>query len=394
MIIESANRVSQIKPYFFANLGKTIEQLKASGMDIIRLDIGSPDLPPKDFIIDALVESARRPDMHGYGQSGGSDSLRKAFVSYYKKRFGIELDPVQEMLGLIGSKEGLFNLSQVILNKGDFVLLPDPGYPVYGVGAVITQAKPHYMPLLVKNDFLPDFEAIPSVIAQQAKLMWLNYPNNPTGAVAPYEFFEEAVAFAKRYDIIIAHDAPYVDVCFDNYEAPSILQVPDAKEVSVEFNSLSKTYNMAGWRVGVAAGNRDIIRLLQVYKSQLDSSHFKPIMRAAEAALLGDQTWISGRNMVYQKRRDIIVKTLREIGFDFEVPKASLYVWAKIQSPYEDSITFCNDLLHDTGVSITPGEVYGPSGTGYVRISLVTPAEVLNEAMSRLRKWTRGKICD
>jgi len=394
MIIKSANRVTQIQPYFFANLGKTIEQLKASGMDIIRLDIGSPDLPPKDFIIDALVESARRPDMHGYGQSGGSDSLRKAFVSYYKKRFGIELDPDQEMLGLIGSKEGLFNLSQVILNKGDFVLLPDPGYPVYGVGAVITQAKRHYMPLLVKNDFLPDFEAIPREIAQQAKLMWLNYPNNPTGAVAPYEFFEEAVAFAKRYDIIIAHDAPYVDVCFDNYEAPSILQVPDAKEVSVEFNSLSKTYNMAGWRVGVAAGNRDIIRLLQVYKSQLDSSHFKPIMRAAEAALLGDQTWISERNMVYQNRRDIIVRTLREIGFDFEVPKASLYVWAKIPSSYEDSMTFCNDLLHNTGVSITPGEVYGPSGTGYVRISLVTPAEVLKEAMSRLRKWTRGNICD
>lgn len=394
MIIECANRVSQIKPYFFANLGKTIEQLRASGMDIIRLDIGSPDLPPKDFIIDALVESARRPDMHGYGQSGGSVSLRKAFVSYYKKRFGIELDPDQEILGLIGSKEGLFNLSQVILNKGDFVLLPDPGYPVYGVGAVITQAKPHYMPLLAKNDFLPDFDAIPSEIAQQSKLMWLNYPNNPTGAVAPYEFFEEAVAFAKRYDIIIAHDAPYVDVCYDNYDAPSILQVPDAREVSVEFNSLSKTYNMAGWRVGVAAGNRDIIRLLQVYKSQLDSSHFKPIMRAAEAALLGDQTWISERNMVYQKRRDIIVKTLREIGFDFEVPKASLYVWAKIPSAYEDSMAFCNDLLHDTGVSITPGEVYGPSGAGYVRISLVTPAEVLDEAMSRLREWTRGKIYD
>jgi len=394
MIIECANRVLQIKPYFFANLGKTIEQLKASGMDIIRLDIGSPDLPPKDFIIDALVESARRPDMHGYGQSGGSDSLRRAFVAYYKKRFGIELDPDQEILGLIGSKEGLFNLSQVILNKGDFVLLPDPGYPVYGVGAVITQAKPHYMPLLAKNDFLPDFDAIPSEIAQQSKLMWLNYPNNPTGAVAPYEFFEKAVAFAKRYDIIIAHDAPYMDVCFDNYEAPSILQVPDAKEVSVEFNSLSKTYNMAGWRVGVAAGNQDIIRLLQVYKSQLDSSHFKPIMRAAEAALLGDQTWISERNMVYQKRRDIIVKTLREIGFDFEVPKASLYVWAKIPSAYEDSMAFCNDLLHDTGVSITPGEVYGPSGAGYVRISLVTQAKVLNEAMSRLREWTRGKIYD
>jgi len=390
MIIEPAKRVSQVKPYFFAKLGDTIEALKKSGKDIIRLDIGSPDLPPKDSIIEALVDAARRPDMHGYGQSGGSDSLRKAFASYYARRFGIDLDPDRELVGLIGSKEGLFNLSQVILNKGDLVLMPDPGYPVYGVGAVITRAKPYYMPLLAENDFLPDLEAIPTEIANQAKLMWLNYPNNPTGAVAPYEFFEKVVAFSKRNEIIIAHDAPYVDVCFDNYEAPSILQVPGAKEVTVEFNSLSKTYNMAGWRVGIAAGNREIVHLLRVYKSQQDSSHFKPIMEAAKAALLGDQSWIVERNMVYQKRRDIIVSTLRELDFDFEVPKASLYVWARIPSPYVDSIAFCDELLHATGVSITPGEVYGPSGAGYVRISLVTPEAILEEAMRRLRKWMRG----
>jgi len=228
----------------------------------------------------------------------------------------------------------------VIVNKGDFVLLPDPGYPVYEVGTVITQAERYYMPLLAENNFLPDLEAIPEDVARRAKLMWLNYPNNPTGAVAPCEFFEEVIDFAKRYQIIIAHDAPYVDVCFDDYHAPSILQVPGAKEVCVEFNSLSKTYNMAGWRVGVAVGNPDIIRLLRVYKSQLDSSHFKPIMSAAEAALLGDQTWIEERNMVYQKRRDVVVKTLREIGFEFENPKASLYVWAKIPFSCEDCIAF------------------------------------------------------
>lgn len=391
MKIEPANRVSQIQPYFFANLGETINQLKQSGLDIIRLDMGSPDMPPKDFIIESLVESARRPDMHGYGQSGGSDSLRNAFATYYFKRFGINLDPDREVLGLIGSKEGLFNLSQVIMNRSDLVLLPDPGYPVYEVGTVITQAERYYMPLLAKNNFLPDLDEIPEKIAKRAKLMWLNYPNNPTGAVAPCEFFEEVIAFAKRYQIIIAHDAPYVDVCFDEYRAPSILQVPGAKDVCVEFNSLSKTYNMAGWRVGVAVGNPDIIRLLSVYKSQLDSSHFKPIMKAAETALLGDQRWIDERNMVYQKRRDVVVKTLREIGFEFEDPKASLYVWAKIPLPCDDCIAFCSDLLHDTGVSITPGVVYGPSGAGYVRISLVTPIEGLVEAMRRLENWMKGK---
>jgi LL-diaminopimelate aminotransferase len=391
MKIEPANRVSKIQPYFFANLGETINQLKLSGLDIIRLDMGSPDMPPSDFIIEALVESARQPDMHGYGQSGGSDSLRNAFAAYYLRRFGIKLDPDREVLGLIGSKEGLFNLSQVIVNKGDLVLLPDPGYPVYEVGTVITQAERYFMPLLEENNFLPDLEAIPEDIARRAKLMWLNYPNNPTGAVAPCEFFKEVIDFAKRYQIIIAHDAPYVDVCFDDYQAPSILQVPGAKEVCVEFNSLSKTYNMAGWRVGVAVGNPDIIRLLRVYKSQLDSSHFKPIMSAAEAALLGDQTWIKERNMVYQKRRDVVVKTLRKIGFEFEDPKASLYVWAKIPFSCEDCIAFCSDLLHDTGVSITPGVVYGPSGAGYVRISLVTPVEGLIEAMGRLSEWMKGR---
>jgi LL-diaminopimelate aminotransferase len=359
-------------------------------MDIIRLDMGSPDLPPEDFIIDSLVEAARRPDMHGYGQSGGSDSLRRAFATYYERRFGIKLDPHHEVLGLIGSKEGLFNLSQILINEGDLVLLPDPGYPVYGIGAQVTRAEVFYMPLLAENDFLPDLDAIPPEIAKRAKLMWLNYPNNPTGAIAPLSFFERVVAYAKHNQIIIAHDAPYVDVCFDNYQAPSLLQVPGAKDVTIEFNSLSKTYNMAGWRVGVAVGNKDIIRLLQIYKSQLDSSHFKPIMKAAETALLGDQSWIVERNKIYQKRRDVIVKTLREMGFSFEEPKASLYVWAKIPPPFEDSIAFCDDLLHDIGVSITPGVVYGPSGAGYVRISLVTPIEGLEKAMQRLKEWIKG----
>jgi len=392
MEIKPADRVSSIKPYFFAALGKDIDALKRSGMDVIRLDIGSPDLPPEDHIIESLVKSARKPDMHGYGQSGGASSLKAAYAEYYRSRFEVVLDPETEVLGLIGSKEGLFNLSQVLVNPSDLVLIPDPCYPVYGVGASVAQAKTFYMPLLAENEFLPDLSAIPTEIANQAKIMWLNYPNNPTGAVAPISFFNEVVDFATKHQILVAHDAPYVDVCYDNYEAPSILQVPGAKKIAVEFNSLSKIYNMAGWRVGFAVGNPDIIQLLRIYKSQLDSSHFKPIMFAAETALLGEQRWIEERNQVYQHRRDIISKTLYDLGFLFEIPKASLYVWARIPGPSQDSVSFCNGLLKDTGVSVTPGVVYGPSGEGYIRISLVTPEKRLQEAMKRLAIWMKGRV--
>jgi LL-diaminopimelate aminotransferase len=391
MEIKPANRVSAIKPYYFADLQKTIAKLKESGMDVIRLDIGSPDLPPEDFIIDALVEAARRTDVHGYGPSGGTVGLRTAFSRYYLKRFDVALDKDKEILGLIGSKEGIFNLSQVLVNPGEIVLIPDPCYPVYGVGASVAQAETFDMPLLAENQFLPDFDSIPAEVAKKAKLMWLNYPNNPTGAVAPLSFFEDAVRFANEFDIIIAHDAPYVDVCFDQYVAPSILQVKGAKDVAVEFNSLSKTYNMAGWRVGVAAGNSEIIRLLRTYKSQLDSSHFQPIMIAAETALLGDQEWTSERNNIYQRRRDVILDTISELDFTYEIPKASLYVWAKLPGKYEDCMKFCADLLHATGVSVTPGIVYGRSGQGYIRISLVTPEERLSEAMHRLKVYMKEK---
>lgn len=389
MEIKPAHRISEIKPYFFADLEKTIAKLKQSGQDIIRLDMGSPDLPPMDFIIESLVTNARRPDMHGYGQSGGSSELKSAFAAYYQTRFKVELDPETEVLGLIGSKEGIFNLSQVLINPGDTVLIPDPCYPVYQIGALISQAETYSMPLLAENDFLPNLESIPEEVARQAKLMWLNYPNNPTGAIAPYSFFEEVINFARKYNIVVAHDAPYVDVCFDNYTAPSIMQIPGSKTVAIEFNSLSKTYNMAGWRVGVAVGNPEIIRLLRLYKSQLDSSHFTPIMRAAQTALLDDQSWVHGRNTVYQRRRDIIVKTLGELGFSIEIPKASLYVWARLPKDWNDSIAFCEALLEETGVSITPGIVYGESGAGYVRISMVTPAERLIEAMLRMKDWLK-----
>ncbi|OJX41509.1 MAG: LL-diaminopimelate aminotransferase [Chloroflexi bacterium 44-23] len=382
-----ANRISNFKPYFFASLAKKFNRLQAEGMDIIRIDMGSPDLPPPDFIIEQLCQQAHLPNVHGYSANGGTPVIRQAIASYYKKRFDINLDPGNEVLALIGSKEGLFNLSQIILNPGDLVLISDPGYPVYSASTLIAGGEIYKMPLTYENNFLPDFSQIPAETARQAKLMWLNYPNNPTGAVASLEFFKSAVDFAREYEIIIAHDAPYVDICFNNYVAPSILQVPGARELTVEFNSLSKTYNMAGWRVGMAVGNAEIIKYLSTYKSQVDSSHFIPILDAAATALTSDQSWLADRNKIYETRRDIVIEGLRRVGFSVETPPAAIYVWAKLPQGINDSMTFCDQLLENTGVSTTPGLVYGEFGEGYIRISLGTATDRISEAMDRIVKW-------
>ena len=385
--IKPADRIASIKPYFFAELGQKLADLKARGVDVIRIDMGSPDLPPEDFIVDALVESARRPNTHGYTANGGTLAFRKAIAQYYDERFEVSLDPHSETIGLVGSKEGLFHLSQVILNPGDVALIPDPGYPVYQSSAEIAGAQPYPVPLLKENEFLPDLEAIPTEILKKAKLLWLNYPNNPTGAVAPYAFFEKVVQFAREHQILIAHDAPYVDILFDNYAAPSILQIPGAKDVAVEFNSLSKTYNMAGWRLGMAVGNSQVVELLSTYKSQMDSSHFEPVLQAGIKALTGDQAWLEKRNRVYQERRDLVLAGLRKAGFSVDTPPAAIYIWARLPQGSADSTTFCDRLLAETGVSTTPGIVYGQYGEGYLRISLGTPTEKIQEAMDRIVHW-------
>jgi LL-diaminopimelate aminotransferase len=299
----------------------------------------------------------------------------------------VEVDPDKETIALIGSKEGLFNLSQVLVNPGDTVLVPDPGYPVYSASGIIAGATVHPMPLLAENGFLPRFDEIPEAVARKAKILWLNYPNNPTGAIAPLEFYHQALDFARKYNILLAHDAPYADVCFDGYRAPSILEIPGAREVAVEFNSLSKTYNMAGWRLGMAVGNADVIKLLSTYKSQMDSSIFLPIQEAGIAALNGDQSWLVERNATYQDRRDIVVDALRKAGFSIEMPKAAIYVWAKLPGGNADSMSFCSRLLEETGVSTTPGVVYGQYGEGYLRISLGTATDRIQEAVARVAKW-------
>lgn len=384
-----SDRISTFEPYFFAALGKKIAELRTKGMDVIRIDMGSPDLPPAKFITEVLIKESQKEDTHGYSTIGGSPEFKQAVADYYLNRFEVNLDPRTEIVGLIGSKEGLFNLSQVLLNPGDVALVPDPGYPVYSASGIIAGGKIVNFPLTRKNNYLPDLNAFSKSDLEKAKILWLNYPNNPTGAVAPMSFFEEVITFARKNHLLVAHDAPYADVTFDGYTAPSLMMVPGARDVAVEFNSLSKTYNMAGWRLGMAVGNPDVINYLFTYKSQMDTSNFAPIFSAGVAALTGDQSWLEERNLIYKERRDLVVNGLLAAGFKLDVPKAAIYVWAALPDGANDSIKYCTDLLEATGVSTTPGVVYGPHGEGYLRVSLGTPAALIKEAMERLVQWAR-----
>ena len=316
--------------------------------------------------------------------------MRRAIADYYLRRFDVQLDVKTEVLPLIGSKEGIFNLALTYIDPGDVVLIPDPGYPAYTGGALLAGGEMCRVPLDEKRGWLPDLHAIPQASLKRAKLLWLNYPNNPTTATASIEFFEKAVAFARRNDILLAHDNPYCDVCFDGYVAPSLLQVPGAKDVAVEFNSLSKSYNMGGWRVGMVVGNAEAIEALSRLKTNIDSGLFRAVQDAAVKALTGDQEWLSERNDVYARRRDIVLKALPAAGMSADTPKSTIYVWAKIPSGYtiaNGSADFCNRLLDKAGVSITPGSAFGQQGEGYVRISLGQKTERIAEAMERLRNF-------
>jgi LL-diaminopimelate aminotransferase len=292
---------------------------------------------------------------------------------------------------LLGSKEGVFHFTQAMVDPGDVVLLPDPGYVTYVSGAVFAGGEPYTVVLKPENGFLPNFEEIPEDVAQRAKMMWLNYPNNPTGAVATKEFFEEAVAFAKQFDLLLCHDAAYIQVTFDGFRAPSVLEVDGAKEVAVEFNTLSKSHNMAGWRTGAAVGNRVALEALYRLKTHADSGHFLPIHEAAIEAMTGDQGFIQPRNELYQKRRDIVVETLHELGANFEQPKGALYVWCACPKGWT-SVDFTIAILEEAGVSLAPGMMFGEQGDGYTRISLCVPEDRLQEAMQRLKEWWRAKI--
>lgn len=385
--IQPAEKIAGFKPYFFAQLNKTITALRAEGKEIIRLDMGSPDLAPPDFIINALAKAASDPSLHNYAPLNGTASYKKAGAAYYHKRFGVDLDPETEILSLIGSKEGLFHLEQSILNPGDTIIIPNPGYPVYRAAAHIAGAKIFDLPLHPENGYLPDFTNIPDEVANKAKILWLNYPNNPTGAIASLPVFQQAVEFCMEHEILLAHDAPYCDITFEGFQAPSILQIPGAKQVAIEFNSLSKTYNMAGWRLGFMVGNPEVVRIVHTYKSQVDTSTFIPLMVSAEQALTGDQTWLEGRNEIYRQRRDMVIQALKDMGIPAEIPKAAFYIWTRFPAAFPDSVTFCDRLLREAGVSTTPGSNFGSQGEGYFRISLGQDTALIQKAMIKMKNW-------
>jgi LL-diaminopimelate aminotransferase len=385
-----SKRLDKLPPYLFVEINRKIAEKKARGEDIISFAIGDPDMPTPSNIIDELCRAARDPANHRYPETAGLPKLRQAVAGWYHRRFGVSLDPEKEVLPLIGSKDGVAHISFCFIDPGDIALVPDPGYPVYSMSTLLAGGEPYFLPLTEKNDFLPELEIIPRNTVKKAKLFWLNYPNNPTGAVADIDFFQKAVHFAMENNLAICHDAPYTEVTFDGYQPPSLMQLPDARDVGIEFHSLSKTYDMTGWRIGMAVGNAKMIDALFRFKSNLDSGIPQAIQQAAIEALTGSQDGVKERSVIYQRRRDKLVKALNDIGLKARMPKASFYVWAKIPDGYT-SVNFTSELLDKANVAVTPGTGYGAAGEGYVRLSLTVPDERLDEGITRLLKWSESR---
>jgi LL-diaminopimelate aminotransferase len=378
-----SQRLNKIPPYLFVEISRKIAEKKAKGEDIISFAIGDPDMPTPEHIIKRLCIAANDPANHRYPETFGLPELCKAIAEWYKRRFNVELDPSTEVLPLIGSKEGIGHMSFCLLDPGDIALVTDPGYPVYSISCLLAGGEVYYLPLMESTGFLPDLDNIPEEILKRAKVLWVSYPNNPTGAVADIQFFTRVVAFAKKTGIAICHDAPYTEVAFDGFKPYSFLEVPGAKDVGVEFHSLSKTYNMTGWRIGMVVGNHKMVDALFRFKSNLDSGIPQAIQIAAIEALTGNQDDIEIRNKAYQRRRDLLVKALGDIGLKVTSPKAGFYIWAKIPHGYT-SAKYTAELLDKIGVAVTPGTGYGKSGEGYVRLSITQPEERFEEGVKRL----------
>jgi LL-diaminopimelate aminotransferase len=378
-----ADRIEKLPPYLFAQISKKVAAKKAEGIDVISFGIGDPDLPTPPHILDALAEAARDPANHRYPETEGLPDFRRAVANWYEHRFAVKLDADKEIISLIGSKEGIGHVALCFIDPGDVALVPDPAYPVYEIGTMFAGGSAYTLPLREENGFLPDFDAVPADVASRAKVLWLNYPNNPTGAVADIDFFERAVHFAKRHGIAICHDGPYSEVAYDGYRPVSFLQAKGAMDVGVEFHSLSKSYNMTGWRIGMCAGNPKIVDALMRVKSNLDSGASQAVQRMAIAALEGPQDTIAEHNAIYQRRRDKVVDALRRLGLHVTPPKASLYVWARVPDGMT-SASFAERLLDEAAVIVTPGNGYGPSGEGYVRLSLTLADERVDEGLRRI----------
>jgi LL-diaminopimelate aminotransferase len=384
--LKLSKRVENLPPYLFVEITKKIAAKRALGEEIITFAIGDPDLPTPGHIIKALCQAAQDPLNHNYPESEGLLEYRQAVADWYQRRFGVTLDANKEVVSLIGAKEGIAHVALCLIDPGDIALITDPGYPVYSIGTILCGGTPYYMPINEANDYLPDLDSIPEDILKRARVLWLNYPNNPTGATTGLDFFDKAVKFAKAHNIIICHDAPYTEVAYDGYEPISFLQAEGAKEVGIEFHSFSKSYNMTGWRIGMAVGNAQVIDALRRTKSNLDSGIPLSIQKMAVAALQGPQGVIQEHNQVYQTRRDKLVAALNSIGLKCRAPRGGLYIWAKCPEGYT-SAGLAEELIEKAGVVVTPGPGYGPHGEGFVRLSLTLSDENLEKGIIKLKQW-------
>jgi LL-diaminopimelate aminotransferase len=380
-----AQRLGRIPPYLFAEIDRKVQEKKKAGIDVISLGIGDPDLPTPNRIVSVLQEAAADPANHRYPSYFGLAELREAIAGWYLERFNVGLEPNAEILPTLGSKDGISHVPLALVDPGDVVLAPDPGYTVYATGAIMAGADPYVMPLTLENDWLPDLDAIPDDVAERARLMWLNYPNNPTAAVAGREFLERAVDFCRLHDIVLCHDAPYSEIAFDGYRPISLFEVPGAREVGLEFHSLSKTFNMTGWRIGWVCGRADLIGLIGQLKTNIDSGIFQAVQWAAIEALNGGEEETRVACEIYARRHRLVADTLNSLGWKIKPPRATFYVWAPVPAGY-DSIGFAGHVLDQVGVNITPGVGFGAHGEGYFRLSVTAPDARLEEAMTRLRK--------
>lgn len=384
MKIEKAERLKQLPPYLFKELDRQKAEVRAKGVDVIDLGVGDPDLPTPSHIVDALKRAAENPANHRYPSYSGMDDFNATVAKWYKKRFDVSLDPASEVVTLIGSKEGIAHIPLAFIEAGDIALVPSPCYPVYHVGARFAGGEPHFMDLRKENGFLPDLASVPSEVTRRAKIMFINYPNNPTAAVATKEFFESVVAFAEKFNIIVCHDAAYSEMAYDGFKPMSFLEVDGAKAVGIEFHSLSKTYNMTGWRIGFAVGRAEVINGLGQVKSNIDSGAFQAVQVAGIAALEGDQACVAEMQQVYQKRRDILVDGLTSMGLSVERPRATFYLWIEVPEGFT-SAQFSSRLLTDAGIVTTPGNGFGEAGEGYLRMALTVGSERMREAVERMR---------
>ncbi len=385
MNFERAQRLQKLPPYLFKEIDRLRDEVRSQGVDIIDLGVGDPDQPTPGHIIESLAKAAADPATHKYPAYSGMDRFRKSVAAWYGRRFGVDLDALSQVITLIGSKEGIAHFPLAFVNPGDKVLVPSPAYPVYSASTYMADGEPVEMPLLKENNFLPDLEAIDPALAQEAKALVINYPNNPTAAVADLDFYAKVVEFAKANEIIVVSDAAYTEMGFDGYQAPSFLQAPGALEVGIEFHSLSKTYNMTGWRLGMAAGNAELVGGLGQVKSQVDSGAFDAVQEAGIIALEADQSCVDEMRQMYTGRRDVLVAGLKDLGLEVEPPQATFYVWCACP-PGIKSADFTMKLLSEAGVVSTPGNGFGDAGEGYVRFALTVDQERMAEAVERLAK--------